>query len=110
MMGVENEDVEVDDEEEDDGDFKGEHPTVVAVLGKKLIEIVEGAEFGVDGAMPVGKVKAGGDVFVEAREVRIAKEFGYWLSAGRASVHPRNNSLRHAQWAAGATCRRESGK
>jgi hypothetical protein len=76
VVGVEDEDDEVDDEEEDDGDFEGEHPAVVAVLGEELVEIVEGTEFGVDSAMPVREMEAGGDVFVEAGKMPIAKEFG----------------------------------
>ena len=67
---------EVDDEEQDDGDFEQEHPAVIVILLEKLVHVVEGLEFFVDGAVPVGEVKTGGDGLIDAGEVPVAEEFG----------------------------------
>ena len=39
-------------------------------------EVVEGFEFFVNGVMPIGQMKAGGDGLVNAGEVPIAEELG----------------------------------
>ena len=44
---------QVDDEEQDDGDFEHEHVAVVAVGLEELVEVVEGFEFFVGGFVPV---------------------------------------------------------
>lgn len=70
-----NQDDEVDDEEEDDGGFEDHHPAVVVVLFEDLIHGIEGVEFFVDGAVPVGEVEASGDGLVDSGEVPVAEEF-----------------------------------
>lgn len=67
---------EVDDEKEDDGGFEDEHVAVVAVALEELVELVEGFEFFVVGALPVGEVEAGGEGLVDAGEMPVAEELG----------------------------------
>ena len=67
---------QVDDEQQDDGDFQDQHEAVVAVALEELVEVVEGLELVVDGVVPVGEVEAGGDGLVDAGEVPVAEELG----------------------------------
>src|SRR5437870_13896627 len=48
---------QVDDEQQHDGDFEGEHPAIHLVLLMQAVEVVHRAQLLVDGAVPVGQME-----------------------------------------------------
>jgi hypothetical protein len=55
---------QIHDDQQDDRRFQDHHPTVILVVLQELVKIIEGFKFLVDGAMPIGQVKAGRDIVV----------------------------------------------
>src|SRR5581483_8476444 len=100
MFQSQNQDHKVNDEQQHDGHFQGQHPPVVLVVLEQLIEIVKGLELAIDGAMPVAQMKPGGNVFVNAREMPIAKKLG---NVGQFIVKPGKVDADVAQFAQNVT-------
>src|SRR5678815_3587990 len=65
---------EIDDEEQDDGGFQDEHPTIVLIVLQDLVEITERLQLLFHGLMPIAQVKARGEVLIEPGEMPVSKK------------------------------------
>src|SRR2546421_4165324 len=74
-LNAEEEHDQVDHKKQDDGAFQQEHPAIVLIVFKELIQVVQRFELLIDGAMPVGQMEPGGDVLVNARQMPVSEEF-----------------------------------
>src|SRR5262249_34839073 len=63
-------------EQQHDGDFQDEHPTVRLVMVQQLIQIIQSLQFAIDSSVPISEVEAGGNFLVNASQVPVAKELG----------------------------------
>src|SRR5438094_7403364 len=67
---------QINHEQQHNGRFEDQHQAIGLIVLEQLVQIVERLEFFINCAVPIAKMKAGGDVLVNAREVPIAEEFG----------------------------------
>src|ERR1017187_6192042 len=66
---------QVNHEQQNDGHFQNQHPAVGLDVVEQLVEVVQRLQFAPDGFVPVGQMKSRGNVFVNARQMPITKEF-----------------------------------
>ncbi len=75
-FSADHEEDQIDDKQQDHCHLQREHPAIAAIGLEDQVQVVEGFELFVDGAVPVAEVEAGGEALVEVGEVPVAEEFG----------------------------------
>src|ERR1035437_3562780 len=73
---TQNQNHQVNHEQQHNGRFENHHPAVGLVVLEQLIEVVERLQLAVNGPVPVAKMEAQGDSFVNPRQMPVAKKLG----------------------------------
>src|SRR5258708_12572345 len=67
---------QIDDEEQHNGHFENEHPTIRLVMIEQLVQVVEGLQLAVNGSMPIRQMETRRNIFVNPSQIPIPQQFG----------------------------------